>query len=94
MSDVLKEIFDDEELSALLSKEANMIPMYILTNRQKLHGSACIVYENLLSDIADCLDSDLYILPSSIHEVILIPSISANSYAYIHKCYAYSYEYD
>ena len=81
MSDVLKEIFDDEELSALLSKEANMIPMYILTNRQKLHGSACIVYENLLSDIADCLDSDLYILPSSIHEVILIPSISANSYA-------------
>ena len=47
--------------------------MYILTNRQKLHGSACIVYENLLSSIADRLNSDLYVLPSSIHEFIILP---------------------
>ncbi len=81
MSDIIKEVFDDEDLSAVLSEEADVIPMYILTNRQKLHGSACIVYENLLSSIADRLNSDLYVLPSSIHEVILIPSASANSYA-------------
>lgn len=81
MSDIIKEVIDDEDLTTILSEETDIIPMYILTNRQKLHGSACIVYENLLSSIADRLSSDLYVLPSSIHEVILIPSASANSYA-------------
>ena len=31
-------------------------------------------YSGLLSDIAAQLDSDFYIIPSSVHEVLLIPS--------------------
>lgn len=81
MTDVIKELVPDEDCANLLIKETDFIPMYILTNNYKLHGSACIAYENLISDFAENLKSDLYILPSSVHEVILIPATSANSYA-------------
>ncbi|MDO5403617.1 MAG: DUF5688 family protein, partial [Eubacteriales bacterium] len=47
--------------------------MYVLTNESKIHGAACILYEDVLRDFSDKLGKDLYILPSSIHEVILLP---------------------
>ena len=47
--------------------------MYVLTNESQFNGAACILYENLLYDFASSIGSDLYILPSSVHEVILIP---------------------
>ena len=50
--------------------------MYVLTNESKLNGAACILYENVLYDIAQKLGADLYILPSSVHEVILLPKLS------------------
>lgn len=50
--------------------------MYVLTNESKLNGTACILYENVLYDFAQKLGADLYILPSSVHEVILLPKLS------------------
>lgn len=50
--------------------------MYVLTNESKLNGAACILYENVLYDFAQKLGADLYILPSSLHEVILLPKLS------------------
>mgnify|MGYP007022607035 FL=1 len=47
--------------------------MYVLTNESKLNGAACILYENVF---AQKLGADLYILPSSVHEVILLPKLS------------------
>ncbi len=52
---------------------ASMVPMYVLTNQQRFLGACCILYDDVLKEIAERLDSDLYILPSSIHEVILMP---------------------
>lgn len=77
MSDVLKELLSDDESSALLTPPAPF-PMYVLSNRTKLNGSACILYQDLLKNFAERLRSDLYILPSSIHEVLIIP---VNSFA-------------
>lgn len=60
----------------LLGEELQGIPeapMYVLTNTKQLNGSACILYENVLKRFADKIDSDLYILPSSVHECILLP---------------------
>lgn len=48
--------------------------MYILTNHQKIDGSSCILYPNVLLDFSNRIDSDFYVLPSSTHEVILIPA--------------------
>lgn len=50
--------------------------MYILTNHLKIHGSTCITYPRLLKRIADFLEDNLIIIPSSIHEVLIIPEHS------------------
>lgn len=50
------------------------VPMYVLTNERKTNGAAAIIYSDLLQRISVKLDSDLYILPSSIHEVLVVPS--------------------
>lgn len=47
--------------------------MYVLTNQSKWHGAAVITYNNLLKDLADSFNNDFYILPSSIHEVLIVP---------------------
>ena len=47
--------------------------MYILSNQKGINGASCLLYENILLDFANQIRSDLYILPSSIHEIILIP---------------------
>ena len=58
--------------------------MYVLTNEQKLFGAACILYRDQLKSFAEKKNADLYILPSSVHETILIPSIpSLNQEAFL-----------
>lgn len=48
------------------------VPMYVLTNTGKLYGAACLLYPDLFSSLSDELHGDFYILPSSVHEVILL----------------------
>lgn len=50
--------------------------MYVLTNTDRINGAATMLYENLLATFADEIEKNLYILPSSIHEVILVPATS------------------
>lgn len=57
-------VFNDEE----------MIPMYILTNKEKLNGAVQMMNEGVLKATAEMLGKDLMIIPSSVHEVLLIPS--------------------
>jgi hypothetical protein len=47
--------------------------MYILSNFKGINGASCLLYENVLSEFAQLIQSDFYILPSSIHEIILVP---------------------
>lgn len=47
--------------------------LYVLTNEQQAYGAACMLYEGLLERTAEQLGADLYIFPSSVHEVILHP---------------------
>lgn len=47
--------------------------MYILSNETKFHGATCILQEDVLKDFADRMEADkVWIIPSSIHEMILI----------------------
>lgn len=50
-----------------------MQPMYILTNQYKINGAGCILYPELLKTFADMMGSDLCIIPSSVHETLLVP---------------------
>lgn len=49
------------------------MPMKVLSNVKKVQGAACILYPGLLEQIAEGTGESFYILPSSIHEVILLP---------------------
>jgi len=47
--------------------------MYVLSNERKCFGASVLLYENKLNEIGDMIQDDFYILPSSIHEVIIVP---------------------
>ena len=47
--------------------------IYILTNFLKIHGATCMVYPNLLNEIANLFEDDLCLIPSSIHELLILP---------------------
>lgn len=47
--------------------------MYVLTNTDMRNGASGILNSNLLQSLSEKLGSNLVILPSSVHEVILLP---------------------
>lgn len=48
-------------------------PMYVLTNEDSTYGAAFISDKNVLDMAAKKLKDDLFIIPSSVHELIIIP---------------------
>lgn len=46
--------------------------MWVLTNESKMYGASTIFYDGLMESISELLASDLYIIPSSLHEVIIM----------------------
>ena len=49
-----------------------MTPYLYLGNVSGMYGSAVILYEELLRKIADMVHDDFYLLPSSIHEYLVV----------------------
>lgn len=55
-----------------LPKRADSI-MYVLTNRDRIFGAASILYSEEMKKLTHKYNKNLIILPSSVHEVILVP---------------------
>lgn len=47
--------------------------LWVLTNQSRKYGASFLLYEDQLQEIAQKLGTDLYILPSSIHETLAAP---------------------
>lgn len=62
-----------QEMMCKVYSEAKGPKMYVASNESKNFGAAAILYDSFLADFANKTQSDYYILPSSIHEVILVP---------------------
>ena len=71
-------IMDLNSLLMQLGKDPNefevLVPMYVMTNEQQINGATVLLYDNVIREFASRLDTSLFILPSSIHEVILVPA--------------------
>lgn len=80
MQRVLEEVFDPffEEQENLFGQEKSEKDiMYVLSNPLRSFGAACMAYPEVLSMAGDILGEDFYVLPSSVHEVILMPGSKA-----------------
>ena len=73
LSDVVKELLANNPMALPPEEEPIDQTMYVLTNKLKLYGACCILYKNLLEEFAEQHDCDFYIIPSSVHEVLLLP---------------------
>lgn len=54
------------------------IPMLCLTNRRKQFGASLILHDDILRRAGEVLGSNYFVLPSSIHETILVPDIGGS----------------
>ena len=77
-------LFHIDDLIRLLEEERYMqyapalnedekLPLYVMTNTEKYYGAYALFYPGLQRHVADVLNTSFYILPSSIHETILVP---------------------
>lgn len=75
LTDVMMNLMDTLEKKETIEALSilNEPKLYILTNNSGVNGAASILYPKVLSDIADQFKRDLIILPSSIHETLLVP---------------------
>lgn len=79
MAGILKRMFMEEGMP---EKDADImfgempagIPMYVVTNSCQINGAVSMLFEDILHGLAEKTGTDLYILPSSVHEVIAVPA--------------------
>lgn len=62
-----------QEEYELFSETENGVSIFVLSNDSDLNGASCILYDNVIKNFAKVQDSNVFILPSSIHEVMLVP---------------------
>ena len=75
----LQEEFPDICFRESPSENAPM-PFYVLTNSYGINGAVCMLYPDVLKNFAEGTKQDILILPSSIHEVLLLPDEGDISY--------------
>lgn len=88
MSDLIASAFSGDPTENLLDEpepEIEGIAMFALTNDSRVNGASVIARDGLLDRIGDILGRDYFILPSSIHEVLLIPDNGFVKWADISK---------
>lgn len=77
IDEVMRELFardgmPKEIAEAMFTEMPADQQMYVISNKPKVNGAASIFYEDELAKLAEKLGTDLYILPSSVHECIAI----------------------
>jgi len=77
MNEIMREMFGREgmpdDIEELMFEEMPMNQqMYVISNQTKINGAAAVFYEDALSGLAEQIGTDLFILPSSVHEVIAV----------------------
>ena len=76
MFDVMKEMFIQdglpEEMLAMFEEQEPKEAMLVISNEMGVNGAVSMLYDETLHKLSEKLGTDLYILPSSIHETIAI----------------------
>ena len=62
-----------EDLICIENMEEDCKSFYVLSNKDQKYGATSIIYSHVLSDFADQIRESFYLIPSSVHEMLLIP---------------------
>lgn len=53
--------------------ESQYNPMFVVTNETLLYGGSAIFYPGVMDELGEVLNGDFFILPSSVHETLVVP---------------------
>ncbi|MDD6194690.1 MAG: DUF5688 family protein [Lachnospiraceae bacterium] len=70
LTDIWGELPED---NISMEEVSEQIPLFVLTNQSRFFGAGVLLYDNILEQCAKKLGSRFYVIPSSIHEVLLLP---------------------
>ena len=75
MSEVLAEIMgmDPKDMEAMFHTSLKDEQMYVATVPDKIHGAGVLAYQDFMDKAAERAGGDFFILPSSIHELLIVP---------------------
>ena len=73
-------ILEDAAGNFAASDPSFTAPFYVLTNTSGVNGAVCMLYPNVLKHFSEGIEQDVVILPSSIHEVLLLADEEGISY--------------
>lgn len=71
IGELLASLIPDEENC----QDENSNDMYVLSNRKRIDGASLLLDKGMMQRVIDRIGEDFYILPSSIHECIILPAI-------------------
>lgn len=76
LSDMLP-AFPEGNINLLDSKAGTVLPpvsLYVLSNESSFWGAAVLFYPGMMTRLNELMGGSFYVLPSSIHEVLLLPA--------------------
>ena len=68
---------DGDEEAARETLDMMMPPedrMYVLCNKDKIYGASVLLDQKLMQSVIDRIGNEFYILPSSVHECLVVPA--------------------
>ena len=79
MTEVLREIMKEEnsdgsDQDAYMEEFSDSMPLYVLSNKNRIEGAGCMLYPDLMKNLSEKIRSSFYIIPSSVHECLLLPT--------------------
>ena len=85
MNDVIREMFISDGMPAevadmMIGEMPEDKMMWVISNDRGINGAGSMLYENNLHKLAMKLETDLYILPSSVHECIAVSTNVGDPY--------------
>ncbi|MDE6904533.1 MAG: hypothetical protein K2P76_06310 [Lachnospiraceae bacterium] len=70
----IEELLEKMMPEAIPPEIKDKVSLYAMSNPSNLHGASALLYPEYIQDFAAAQGCDLYILPSSIHEILLMPA--------------------
>ncbi len=64
----------ESETVWLMEEMQDEIPLWVMSNEKGFNGASVMLYEDKLQELAQHVGADLFIIPSSIHEIIAMPA--------------------